>query len=64
MKCGIHIIHDGGRYRPSKYEVLKKCGEPRFRQGNTWVYNTRRGTSRMLKFNHNGYLASMQEGPR
>lgn len=29
MKCGIHIIHDGGRYSPSKYEVLKKCGEPR-----------------------------------
>jgi hypothetical protein len=62
MKCGIHIIHDGGRYSPGKYEVLKKCGEPTFRQGNTWVYDTGRGSSRVLRFNRGGFLASIQEG--
>jgi hypothetical protein len=42
--------------------VLKKCGEPTFRQGNTWVYDTGRGSSRVLRFNRGGFLASIQEG--
>ncbi len=62
MKCGIHLIHAGGRHPPSKYEVLKKCGEPTFREGNTWVYQTRRGASRMLQFNRKGYVVNIQEG--
>ncbi len=28
MRCGSHIIQDGVRDGPGKYEVLKKCGEP------------------------------------
>ncbi len=62
MTCGIHIIHDGGRHKSGKYEVLKKCGEPSFREGNTWVYDTGRGSTRVLRFNRNGFLASIQEG--
>ncbi len=35
MRCGSHLITDGGRYGPGTYEVLKRCGEPTFRQGNS-----------------------------
>ena len=38
MRCGQHTISDGGRTGPGTYEVLKRCGEPTARQGNTWVY--------------------------
>ena len=38
MKCGVHIIDEGGRTGPGMYEILKKCGEPTFREGRTWVY--------------------------
>ncbi len=62
MKCGIHLIHAGGRHPPSKYEVLKKCGEPTFREGNTWVYQSRRGGSRILKFNRKSFVVNIQEG--
>ena len=64
MQCGIHLIHAGGRHSPSKYEVLKKCGEPTFREGNTWVYDSGRGSARILRFNRNGFVVNIQEGRR
>ena len=57
MRCGVHLVTDAGRHGPGKYEVLKRCGEPTFRQGNTWVYD--KGGSRskkVLHFNDNGLL--------
>jgi len=59
MKCGQHIISDGGRTGPGTYEVLKRCGEPSFRQGNTWVYE--RGEKRRVAvvFKDNGEISSI-----
>jgi len=59
MKCGQHIISDGGRTGPGTYEVLKRCGEPTFRQGNTWIYV--RGEKRRVAviFKDNGEISSI-----
>jgi len=59
MKCGHHTISDGGRTGPGTYEVLKRCGEPSFRQGNTWVYE--RGEKRRVAvvFKDNGEISSI-----
>jgi len=38
MRCGSHLVSAGQRHGPGKYEVLKKCGEPTQRNGNTWIY--------------------------
>ena len=58
MKCGIHLIHAGGRHPPSKYEVLKKCGEPTERYGNTWIYE-KGSTRRILRFDESRMLATI-----
>lgn len=55
MRCGVHLIEDGKRRGPGKYEVLKKCGEPRERHGNTWVYKSG-GSKKVLRFNDAGQL--------
>ena len=39
IRCGTNLIHSGGgRGSSTMYEVLKKCGEPVAKQGNTWIY--------------------------
>ena len=38
MRCGTHIISDGERHGHGKYELLKKCGQPKTRDGNIWIY--------------------------
>jgi hypothetical protein len=38
INCGVHYIQDDTRTPVSKYEVLKKCGEPKSREGDTWFY--------------------------
>jgi len=39
MRCGRHLIHSGGgKDSAGMYEVLKKCGEPEAKYGNTWIY--------------------------
>lgn len=63
MSCGVHRIQDGGRVGPGKYEVLKKCGEPTFRQGNSWVYE-KSGNRHILVFNDSGALNSIKRGGR
>ncbi len=62
MRCGIHLIHAGGRHSPNKYEVLKKCGEPTYREGNTWTYDRGSGSSRIIRFNRGGSVVNIQEG--
>ena len=56
MRCGGYLIHaGGGKDSALMYEVLKKCGEPEAKQGNTWTY--RQGSmQRVLTFNHEGRL--------
>ena len=59
MRCGVHLIQDGQMNGPGKYEILKKCGEPADRFGNTWVYEI--GSSRyVLTFKDNGELAHIK----
>ena len=55
MRCGSHRISDGGRKGPGTYEVLKRCGEPTFREGQTWIYD--KGTKRYaINFNDSGTI--------
>ena len=58
MRCGVHLIQDSQIRGPGKYEVLKKCGEPTERFGNTWIYEIR-GSRYILTFKDNGQLANI-----
>lgn len=55
MRCGNYVIQDGGRHGPTMYEVLKKCGEPTYRHGSTWIYEFH-NRNWELKFGGNGIL--------
>ena len=60
MRCGRYLIHaGGGRDSALMYEVLKKCGEPQAKQGNTWIY-VQGGMQRALSFNHEGRLQRIE----
>ena len=56
MRCGTHIISSGQGNSPGQYEVLKRCGEPTFRQGNTWIYERSSSVSRKIRFDSNGMI--------
>ena len=60
MRCGSHIIQDGLRNAPGKYEVLKKCGEPTERLGDTWIYDKWGKSIRVLRFGPDGRLMSIK----
>ena len=55
IRCGSHIIRDGGSHGATMYEVLKKCGEPEKREGHTWIYKLK-GRYWSMSFDGNGYL--------
>lgn len=57
MRCGTHLISAGGRPGPGKYEVLKKCGEPTVRAGDTWIYDKPGSEKRVVVFDASGYIA-------
>jgi len=56
MRCGTHIISSGQNNSPGMYEVLKRCGEPTFRQGNTWIYEKSSSVSTKIRFDRNGNI--------
>lgn len=56
-RCGSHIISSGERHGTDKYEVLKKCGEPTIRAGNTWIYEKSQGAKRVMVFDASGKLS-------
>ena len=60
MYCGNYVISDGGRHGPGKYEVLKKCGEPTERFGNTWVYDRKGAGKKVLTFHESGLLKTIR----
>ena len=60
MRCGTHIISYGQGNSVGQYEVLKRCGEPTFRQGNTWIYKRSSSVERRVKFNSNGEIINIQ----
>jgi hypothetical protein len=59
MRCGTHLIGEDQRSGGGKYEVLKKCGEPKARMGNTWVYE-KEGRTREVRFNDSGRVISIK----
>ena len=59
-RCGRHVISSGQRQGTDKYEVLKKCGEPTTRAGNTWIYEKSRGIKTVMVFDDLGYLSSIK----
>lgn len=56
MKCGTHIISWGQGDSPGQYEVLKRCGEPTYRQGNTWIYEKSSSVSVKIRFDDQGNI--------
>ena len=60
MRCGTHIISTGGLHGPGKYEVLKKCGEPKARSGNTWIYEKPGGKDYVVIFDVGGNLVEIE----
>ena len=59
IRCGAHTISDSGRKGPGKYEVIKKCGHPSERFGNTWVYDRPGQPKKILRFNDAGQLITI-----
>jgi len=59
MRCGTHMIQDGQRNGPGKYEVSKKCGRPTEQYGNTWVYDLPGQSKKILRFNDSGQLTTI-----
>ena len=56
LRCGTHVISSGQSNSPGQYEVLKRCGEPTFRQGDTWIYEKSSSVSRQIRFDRNGNI--------
>jgi len=56
MSCGTHIISGGQEESPGQYEVLKRCGEPTYRQGDTWIYEKSSSVSHKIRFDSNGNI--------
>lgn len=56
LKCGTHIISSGQNNSPGMYEVLKRCGEPSARQGDTWIYKMSSSVSRQIRFDRSGNI--------
>ena len=52
LRCGTHLLVAG---KAKTYEVLKKCGQPNERTGNTWIYQ-KSGFTHELRFDRNGVL--------
>ncbi len=60
IRCGTYLIYGGGgKDSAGMYEVLKKCGEPEAKYGNTWIY-VQGSMSRILTFNYEGRLARIE----
>jgi hypothetical protein len=60
IRCGTYLIYGGGgKDSTSMYEVLKKCGEPEAKNGNTWIY-IQGSMVRSLTFNYEGKLATIE----
>ena len=61
MRCGTHIITAGldESESPGMYEVLKRCGEPTARYGNTWVYEKSSSVTHVVKFGNDGQIWSI-----
>ena len=60
MRCGTNLVYAGGGPDSSlMYEVLKKCGQPEAKLGNSWVY-VQGSMERILMFNSAGRLHKIE----
>lgn len=60
IRCGGHLIYGGGGKDSSgMYEVLKTCGEPEAKMGDTWIY-VQGNMRRILTFNYEGRLLRIE----
>ena len=59
LRCGTHIISSGQSNSPGQYEVLKRCGEPDARQGNTWIYE-RGSVTKQVRFDRDGRILEIR----
>ena len=59
MRCGTYLIYAGGFDSSGMYEILKKCGEPEAKNGNTWIY-LQGNMRRVLTFNFEGRLMRIE----
>ena len=57
MRCGGAIVEIGD----TEYEVVRKCGQPSYKNANRWIYD--RGVGRFIKILNfgNGKLLSIHE---
>ena len=59
MRCGTHVIEDGGLHNIVTIdEVVKKCGQPSSREGNTLYYKKK---GKRLDFDTEGRLMSIHD---
>jgi hypothetical protein len=60
MSCGDGFVQIGD----SEVDVLSKCGEPTFREGDRWTYD--RGPGKFLEILNfgEGNIMSIIQGPR
>jgi len=58
MRCGTHMITSDPAGPSGKYEVLKRCGEPTERYGDTWLYK-KGSLTHTLEFSSNGQLRNI-----
>jgi hypothetical protein len=59
MRCGTHIISWGQDDSPGQYEVLKRCGPPTYKQGDTWVYEKSSSVSTRVRFDGQGNIVQI-----
>jgi hypothetical protein len=60
FRCGTYLIYGGGgKDSAGMYEVLKKCGAPQAKNGDTWIYE-QGNMIRVLIFNYDGRLARIE----
>ena len=60
MRCGTYLIHaGGGKDSSGMYEILKKCGEPEAKRGDTWIY-VQGNMRRILIFTYDGRLQRIE----
>jgi len=60
MRCGTHLISADPGNPSDMYDVLKRCGEPTARFGDTWVYKRSSSVQHKLTFGSDGMLRRIQ----
>jgi hypothetical protein len=60
MRCGRQYVKTGD----AQYDVLRKCGQPAYRDGSHWVYLQGRGTYEKIVVFQNGRVFKINLGEK